>query len=263
VRVVAKIEKPEALENIDAILEAVDGLMVARGDLGVETPLERVPLAQKMLIAKANLAAKPVITATQMLRSMVQSPRPTRAEVADVANAIFDGTDAVMLSEETAVGQYPVQAVQVLDRVARATEDALPYEDLLRRKESYPERSIPEAVAHAAATMARDLNAALIAIPTSSGQTARLVSRYRPRAPILALSCHPETVRFLALCWGVVPVEVEEMDELEVLERRAMDEALRRGLARPGDRIVVTAGLPLREAGTTNLIRAVTAEAQP
>lgn len=253
--VIAKIERREALENIDAIVAAADGIMVARGDLGVETPLERIPLVQKTLIRKARAAGKPVITATQMLRSMVEQIRPTRAEVTDVANAILDGTDAVMLSEETASGSHPVEAVRMMARIACAAEAEIPHGDLPTKAGGPARDGVPQAISRAAAALARDLDARAVVIPTESGSTARWVSGLRPRQPILAASRNPRTVQALRLSWGVRSFLVEEWKDTDSLFA-----ALRRlprelGLAVPGDRVVILAGMPLGVPGTTNLIK--------
>ncbi len=258
--IIAKIEKREALSSIDEILAESDGIMVARGDLGVETPLEHVPLLQKMLIEKANRAGKPVITATQMLLSMVESPRPTRAEVADVANAILDGTDAVMLSEETASGRHPVEAVGTMRRIAEDTEAALPFERWMRRFEDRSLQTLPEAVAGAACELAEHIGAAVIVAWTESGATARLVARHRPRRPILALTALPATARRLALVWGVHPVVVAERGaSTDAMMESAPSLAVARGLMRPGEKAVITAGIPMGVAGSTNLIKAAVA----
>jgi pyruvate kinase len=257
---IAKIEKHEALAHIDDILAESDGLMVARGDLGIETPLEHVPLLQKMLIEKSNRAGKPVITATQMLLSMVDRPRPTRAEVADVANAILDGTDAVMLSEETAAGRHPVEAVATMKRIAEDTESAFPFELWMRRFDDRSLQTLPEAVAGAACELAEHVGAAAIIAWTASGATARLVSRHRPRRPILALSPRAETARRLALVWGVLPLVAEEGTDTDVMLARAPTIALASGILRPGDKAVITAGIPMGLSGSTNLIKAVVAE---
>jgi pyruvate kinase len=257
----AKIEKFEALDAIDEILTEADGLMVARGDLGVEIPLEQVPRAQKMLIAKANAAAKPVVTATQMLRSMVENPRPTRAEVTDVANAIFDGTDAVMLSEETAVGRYPVAAVVVMDRVAEDTEAQCATQRFRTRvADASRKLSIEWAVAHNAVEMADDIQAAAIITCTSSGSTTSLVAGYRPCQPLLALTPNPETARRLALVCGAVPIVTPPADNAEKMERDALTAARDAGLVAVGDAVVLTAGLPLHVPGRTNLIKVAVVE---
>jgi pyruvate kinase len=254
---IAKIEKHEALAAIDGILAAADGLMVARGDLGVETPLEHVPLLQKMLIDRANRAGKPVITATQMLLSMVENPRPTRAEVGDVANAILDGTDAVMLSEETAAGRYPVEAVATMRRIAEDTEAAFPYEAWMRKFEDKSLQSMPEAVAGAACELAEHIGASVIVAWTESGTTARLVAKHRPRRPVLALSTRPEAARRLALVWGVIPIVAEEGGSTDAMLDRGPRIAAAYGLLAPGGKAVITAGIPMGVAGSTNLIKAV------
>ena len=259
VPLIAKIEKHEALGNIDEILAEADGIMVARGDLGVETPLEHVPLLQKMLIEKANRAGKPVITATQMLLSMVENPRPTRAEVGDVANAILDGTDALMLSEETAAGRYPAESVATMKRIAEDTETAFPFEQWMRRFEDRSLQSLPEAVAGAACELAEHIGAAVIVAWTESGATARLVAKHRPRRPILALSTLPATARRLALVWGVIPLVAEEGRDTDAMMEKAPGLAMARGLLRPGERAVITAGVPMGVAGSTNLIKAAVA----
>jgi pyruvate kinase len=254
--VIAKIEKHEALEQIGAIIEAADGIMIARGDLAVETPLEKVPLVQKDIIKKCNRAGKPVITATQMLKSMVEDPRPTRAEANDVANAVLDGTDAVMLSEETTIGKYPVQAVQVMDKILRTTERELKPLDWLPTEEHHGKLAIAAAVCHAAMGIALDLNVAAILTPTRSGTTARMVARYRPHVPIIALCHRKETFLALALVWGVQPVRFKEYletsDELIALCKL---EALATGLVKNGDKVLITAGLPPDAQSKTNLIK--------
>ncbi|MFY9552483.1 MAG: pyruvate kinase [Thermoanaerobaculia bacterium] len=256
---IAKIEKREAIGHIDEIMGASDGLMVARGDLGVETPLEHVPLLQKMLIDRANRAGKPVITATQMLLSMVQNPRPTRAEVGDVANAILDGTDAVMLSEETASGRYPAEAVATMKRIAEDTESAFPFDQWMRKFENKALQTLPEAVAGAAVELAEHIGASAILAWTESGATARLVARHRPRRPILALSTRPETARRLALVWGVVPLVASAAKGTDAILENAPALAVAKGLLKPGERAVITAGLPMGVAGSTNLIKAAVA----
>jgi pyruvate kinase len=248
--IIAKIEKHEALDHIDAILAEVDGIMVARGDLGLEIAPEKIPAMQKMMIRKANLLGKPVITATQMLRSMVQNPRPTRAEVADIANAVLDGTDALMLSEESAVGDYPVEAVKTMAQVAEETEKILePRYQFVGRK-----KSVPEAISFAAISLARDLQVEAFLIPTSSGSTARMIARYRPQHPIIAISPDRQTVKMLCLVWGVYPVSVHGFQSTDVMLRVAQKKALELGIVKRGDIVAITAGLPLHQAGTTNMI---------
>ncbi len=249
--VIAKIEKHEALDHVDAILEAADGLMVARGDLGVEIPLENVPNIQKDLVRKANNMGKPVVIATQMLRSMVESPRPTRAEAADVANAVLDGADAVMLSEETASGNYPVAAVQFMARIAASAEEKYPHGKYLKL---LPGKGTAESVSYAASILAKNLPASAIVATTRSGSTAAHISRYRPDRPIIALSPNERAVRLLTLYWGCLPfflLNIEDTDEM--VERAAMA-AMEKGHFQKGDRLVITAGRPIWATGTTNML---------
>jgi pyruvate kinase len=253
--IIAKIEKHEALKNIDEIIGVVDGVMVARGDLGVETPLESVPLVQKMLIKKSNKLGKPVITATQMLRSMVDSPRPTRAEVTDVANAILDGTDAIMLSEETASGNYPVQAVEMMVKIAEDAETGFPYETRTRRSDAKVIKSLPEAVSYAACNLAVDVGATVVITCTQSGNTARMVAKHRPRQTILAPTPIEATYRQLALVWGVIPILSGEMKSTDDMIEKVILAALKSRLARLGEKVVITAGVPVGVSGTTNLIK--------
>lgn len=253
--VIAKIEKHEAISNVDRILEVSDAVMVARGDLGVEIPLEEVPIVQKMLIEKANSMGKPVITATQMLRSMVDSPRPTRAEATDVANAVLDGTDAVMLSEETASGRYPVEAVAMLRRIIGTAESKFPHERYLSMR---PERNVPDSVSHASCVLAHHLGVSAIVAPTQSGQTARCLSRFRPRTPIVALSPQPTTVRRLTLVWGCVPKLVPSPRDTDDMIELAAETVLETGLVNRGETVVITAGQPVWVAGSTNMLRVKT-----
>jgi pyruvate kinase len=252
--IIAKIETRQALDNIDALLEAVDGIMVARGDLGVETPLERIPLVQKMLIGKANALGKPVITATQMLGSMVDNPRPTRAEVTDIANAIFDGTDALMLSEETAVGNYPVDSVRTMATISTASEEGFPYE-LFETKSHDLKGSTPDAISYGSCLLAREVDAKAIVTPTESGMTARLVSRYRPAHPVIALSPNEGIIKQLSLSWGVVPIKVDRFEDTDDMIERAKRITVKMGFAKRGEKIVLTAGLPIGIAGNTNIIK--------
>jgi pyruvate kinase len=252
---VAKIEKPQALDRLAQILTRVDGVMVARGDLGVEMPLEEVPLIQKRIIRESRQAGTPVITATQMLRSMMESPRPTRAEVTDVANAILDGTDAVMLSDETAAGRYPVEAATALDQIARATEPAL-QEGRSFLKETLSALLPPTeaAISRAACWLAQDLGAAAVVASTDRGGTARLVARYRPAQPVVGLTWEPTTYRQLCLSWGVFPALVPAFAETEDMFTLARSWVTAQGLAGPGDRLIITAGVP-HGAGRTNLLK--------
>lgn len=248
--IIAKIEKHEAVDQLDGILENVDGIMVARGDLGLEIAPERIPAIQKMMIRKANHLGKPVITATQMLRSMVWNPRPTRAEVADIANAILDGTDALMLSEETAAGDYPLAAVKIMARVAEETETILE----ARQRFTGLKKTIPEAISLGAISLARDLQVKAFLIPTTSGSTARLIARYRPQQPIIAISPEPQTVKLLCLVWGVYPSPIRGFKSTDEMVRALQKKALEMGVVKRGDLVAITAGLPLHQAGTTNMI---------
>ncbi len=248
--IIAKIEKHEALDHLDGILENVDGIMVARGDLGLEIAQERIPTVQKMMIRKANHLGKPVITATQMLRSMLWNPRPTRAEVADIANAILDGTDALMLSEETAVGDYPLEAVKTMAQVAEETERILEP----RQRFVGLEPTIPEAISLGAISLARDLQVKAFLIPTTSGSTARLIARYRPQQPIIAVSPDPQTVKMLCLVWGVHAVPIRGFRSTDEMVRVLQKKALESGIVKPKDLVAITAGLPLHTTGTTNMI---------
>lgn len=255
VQIIAKIENQEGIENIDAILEVADGIMVARGDLGVEVPAEEVPLMQKMMIHKCNELGKPVITATQMLDSMQRNPRPTRAEVADVANAIFDGTDAIMLSGETAAGKYPVESVRTMAKIAQRTEAALQAKESLRRHSDDKQETITDVISQAVANASLDLHAAAILTPTESGYTARMVSKYRPKAPIIAVTPSENVVRRLTLVWGVYPLQSTIADSTDEMLKISVDTAVRAGMIKHGDLLVITAGVPVREPGTTNLLK--------
>ncbi len=250
--VIAKIEKHEALENLDDIIMNADAIMVARGDLGVEIPPEEVPLIQKKIIRSANLLGKPVITATQMLRSMVNQPRPTRAEAADVANAVLDGTDAVMLSEETASGNYPVEAVGFMNRIASTAETGFPFDAYLS---AVPEKEMSASVAHASCILADHLEARAIIAHTQSGLTARQIARFRPRQPILALSPKEATVRRLSLLWGCLPRLTTVSTDTDGMIEKSAQTAVEAGLVERGDMVVITVGHPLWVAGTTNMIR--------
>ncbi len=251
----AKIEKHEAVDHLDEILTVADGVMVARGDLGIEVPLDEVPILQKQIIARCNESGRPVVTATQMLESMIGNPRPTRAEVSDVANAVLDGTDAVMLSGETASGKYPVEAVQVMAQVARQAEAAFDYHAYLRRAREVPCATITDGIAEATVSLAEDLCAQAIITPTSSGATALMVARHRPAAPIIAVADQAETQRRLALVWGVSPVYAPRTHSTDEMVRTALHRARETGLVALGDRVVVTAGVPSGVPGRTNLIK--------
>ena len=255
VLLIAKIEKREAVEDIDAIIEVVDGIMVARGDLGVEIPLEEVPSVQKTIIRKCNIAGKPVITATQMLDSMIRNRRPTRAEVTDVANAIYDGTDAVMLSGETAIGAFPIEAVTVMGKIACQTESSLDYRRLWQEKAVTKAKTVTDAIAQATVDIALDLEVTAIITPTSSGATARAVSKYRPEAPIIGAAMSAGTCRQLALSWGVCPTLIAPSTNTDGMIKEAVQGALQSGLVKDGDMVVLTAGVPAGVPGRTNLIK--------
>jgi pyruvate kinase len=246
---IAKMEKPEAIENLDAIVRAADGVMVARGDLGVELPLERVPGIQKRLVRQANLLARPCIVATEMLESMVKSPRPTRAEVSDVANAVLDGADAVMLSAETAVGHDPVAAVATMARIVEEAEQSV-----AARVRPQLEGEVSPGIAAAAVEAARSVGAKVVVAYTESGYTARLVAAFRPPMPILALTPNETVARQLALLWGVEAHRVPRVRSTDAIMSRARTEVRRRGLAAPGDRMAIVAGVPLNEPGNTNVL---------
>jgi pyruvate kinase len=255
IQIIAKIENQEGLENLDSILEVSDGLMIARGDLGVEIPAEEVPLVQKRLIRKCNLLGKPVITATQMLDSMQRNPRPTRAEASDVANAIFDGTDAIMLSGETAAGKYPVEAVKTMARIAERAEAALSYQDIFMRMRRDTDRSITDSISQAVVHTSHNLDCAAIITATESGSTARMISKYRPKAPIIAVTPHEQVMRHLTLCWGVDPVLGEKCHSTDEMFQVAIRAALSTDHVSIGDVVIITAGVPVGQSGTTNLMK--------
>ena len=254
INIIAKIENMEGVENIDEILRVVDGVMVARGDLGVEVPLEDVPSLQKKLIQRGIAAGKPVITATQMLDSMIKNPRPTRAEATDVANAIYDGTSAIMLSGESAVGAYPVEAVETMVRIALRAEADMDY---IRRfsRDTSASTDVTNAISHATVTSAHDLNASAIITVTKSGSTARILSRYRPACVIVGCTTEKHVWRQLALSWGTVPLMIAEESNTDDLFEHAVDAAVQNGLVHDGELVVLTAGVPLGISGTTNLMK--------
>ena len=254
VQIIPKIENQEGVDNIDEILKVSDGLMVARGDLGVEIPTEEVPIAQKDLIKKCNKLGKPVITATQMLDSMQSNPRPTRAEASDVANAIFDGTDAIMLSGETAAGDYPVEAVQTMARIAMRTEEALVNQDSFTLK-TYDQGDMTEAIGQSVGHTARNLSIDTIVAATESGHTAKMISKYRPKSTIVAVTFSERTMRGLALSWGVYPTVAEKPESTDDMFSLATGIAQEKGYAKEGDLIIITAGVPVGERGTTNLMK--------
>ena len=252
--IMVKMEKPQALDNLDEIIRLSDAVMVARGDLGVELPPEEVPLAQKRIVRAARQMGKPVVVATQMLESMITAPAPTRAEASDVATAVFDGADAVMLSAETAAGQYPYEAVNIMDRIVARVEQDSGWRRITDAARPEPEGSSSDAIATAARQVAHTISAPLIAAFTDSGMTALRVARERPDCPILGLTPRPETARRLAVVWGVHAVVAKEVDSFTAAAEEARDEARQEGLAQPGDQIVVTAGIPFRQSGGTNML---------
>ena len=255
INIIAKIENAEGVENIDQILRVVDGIMVARGDMGVEIPLEDVPILQKKLIKKAYLAGKQVITATQMLDSMIKNPRPTRAESTDVANAIYDGTSAIMLSGETAAGSYPVEALKTMVRIAERTEEAIDYIHRFQSRETIANFDVTNAISHATCTTAHDLGASAIITVTMSGVTARQLSKFRPASPIVACTNRETVYHQLSLSWGVIPMQIETETDSESLFEHAVEAAQRAGLVHSGDLVVITAGVPLGVSGTTNMMK--------
>ncbi|MFW5647860.1 MAG: pyruvate kinase [Candidatus Alkaliphilus sp. MAG34] len=255
IQVISKIENQEGLDNIDEIIRVSDGIMIARGDLGVEISTEEIPLAQKELIRKCNKAGKPVITATQMLDSMIRNPRPTRAEATDVANAIFDGTDAIMLSGETAMGKYPVEAVKIMSDIAKRTEKAINYADSLEAKSIERERLVTDAISYATCRIAADLGASAILTATATGFTARMVSKFRPAETIVAAVTDERIRRRLALSWGVNAVLTKRLHSTDDVIAVSVEKALEAELINSGDLVVITAGVPVGASGTTNLIK--------
>ncbi|MEA1974692.1 MAG: pyruvate kinase [Bacillota bacterium] len=256
IHIISKIENQEGVNNIDEIIEVSDGIMVARGDLGVEIPLEQVPIAQKMMIRKCNAQGKPVVTATQMLDSMIRNPRPTRAETTDVANAIFDGTDAIMLSGETAMGSYPVESVKTMVSIAKSAEEAIDYQTLLKEKVAgIPETGVTFAVSHATCTTALDLKATAILTATASGFTARKISKLRPKSVIVAATPHEAVRRKLALIWGVESVLIKEVTSTDEIFDLTIEKAKENKYIKHGDLVVITAGVPVGVAGATNLMK--------
>ena len=254
IQIISKIENQEGVDNLDEILQVSDGLMVARGDLGVEIPTEEMPIVQKEMIKKCNELGKPVITATQMLDSMIRNPRPTRAEVTDVANAIYDGTDAIMLSGETAAGKYPVEAVKVMASIAKRIEESLDYDGILRKK-GLSNSNVTDAISYATCTTAKSLNASGIVTSTSSGHTARMVSKFRPKTPIIAATPNEKTSRQLSLSWGVYTVNCEQAGNTDDLIDNSIEASKKQGYINEGELVVITAGVPTGVSGTTNLIK--------
>lgn len=255
IQIIAKIENQQGVDNIDAIIEAADGIMVARGDLGVELPLEDIPVIQRDIIQKVYRSGKKVITATQMLDSMMSHPRPTRAETTDVANAIFQGTSAIMLSGETAAGKYPIEALKTMVRIAVHTEDNIDYNEIFKNEQRLEELDITTAISHATCTTAIDLKAKAILVVSKTGRTARMISKYRPDCLIGCGSTSEQVCRQLSLSWGVFPMKVREEYSSEILCLRAVEAAQKNGLVEEGDMIVFAGGIPLGIPGRTNLIR--------
>ena len=256
VRIIAKIENQEGVDNIDEILQAADGIMVARGDLGVEIPAARVPILQKQMIRKGLQEGKPVITATQMLDSMMRNPRPTRAEVSDVANAVYDGTGSVMLSGETAGGKYPVEALTAMVGIVTETESAIDYWKQFQKQRVLPASNINDAITHTCCLTAKDLNAKAILTATNSGRSARMICRFRPACPVAALTMHEKVRRQLNISWGVTPFLTGEVNSTDRIFSLSAEVALKEGLVQNGDTVVITAGVPLGKSGSTNLIKA-------
>ena len=257
IQIIAKIENNQGISNIDSIIEAADGVMVARGDMGVEIPMEEVPIIQKTIIKKAYQAGKFVITATQMLDSMIKHPRPTRAEATDVANAIYDGTSAIMLSGETAAGDYPVEAVTTMAKIASRTEQDINYRSRMLSREAVENPSITDGISHSACLLASDLNAKAIVTVTKSGRTAHNIAKYRPTSPIIAGCISEKVWRQMSLCWSVTPILLDTKADAEELFDHALTRAKSEKLVADGDTIVLTAGVPVGISGTTNLIKAM------
>ena len=256
VKIIAKIENQEGVDNIDEILEVSDGIMVARGDLGVEIPASRVPILQKQMIRKGLQAGKPVITATQMLDSMMRNPRPTRAEVSDVANAVFDGTSCVMLSGETAGGKYPVEALSAMVEIVEEAEHSINYWRQFQKQRVVPAGNIDDAITHTCCLTAMDLDAKAILAATNSGRTARMICRFRPACPVAALTMHEKVRRQLNISWGVIPFLTGEVTSTDRIFSLSAEVGVKEGLVQKGDTVVITAGVPLGKSGSTNLLKA-------
>ena len=255
IQIISKIENQDGVTNIDEIIEISDGIMIARGDMGVEIAFEEIPVIQKRLIKKCVLAGKKVITATQMLDSMMRNPRPTRAETTDVANAVYDGTSAIMLSGETAAGKYPVESLCTMIKIAKRTEESINYKKRFDETNFALQKSITNAISHATCTTAHDLEASAIITVTSSGHTARMVSKFRPACPIIATTVSEVVCRQLALSWGIHPVMAEEKTTTDDLFEQAVEKALETGIVKDGDLTVITAGVPVGIRGTTNILK--------
>lgn len=255
IKVIAKIENREGIQNFDEILKVADGIMVARGDLGVEIPVEEVPIVQKMLIEKCYRNGKPVITATQMLDSMIRNPRPTRAEASDIANAIYDGTSVIMLSGETAAGKYPLESLEMMSKIAEKAENSMDYWKRFSKMQYDMMASVTNAISHATCTTAQDLKASAIITVTQSGHTAKMISRFRPACPIIATTTSPRVHRQLMLSWGVLPFLVDEVKTTDEMFDMGVEKALESGLVSNGDLVVITAGVPIGVSGTTNILK--------
>ncbi|MCR3760527.1 pyruvate kinase [Clostridium felsineum] len=255
IQIFSKIENQEGVDNIDAIIEVSDGIMVARGDMGVEIPIQRVPLIQKMIIKKCNAAGKPVITATQMLDSMMRNPRPTRAEASDIANAIFDGTDAIMLSGESANGTYPIEAVTTMAKIAQEAEKEIDYDKFLADRKANEKKNTADVISFGTCTAATDLNAAAIITATQTGNTARTVSKYRPQAPVIAVTPSEKVARKLAMSWGVHPIISDKFGSTDELIATSVEKAKEADYVKKGDLVVVAAGVPTNVSGTTNMLK--------
>jgi pyruvate kinase len=253
--IISKIENREGVENIDEIIRFSNGIMVARGDLGVEIPVEDVPMAQKWIIEKCNKAGKPVITATQLLDSMIRNPRPTRAEVTDVANAIFDGTDCTMLSGETASGKYPVESVKMMAKIAERTEMSLNYEEMMEKRKLISAQSVPDAISYSVCTTAAELGVRAIITATMTGHTARRVAKFRPKQPIIAVTPYDYVARKLSVVWGVCPIITKVMESADDIINLSVEQSLGSGYVRKGDMVVIAAGVPVGFTGTTNMIK--------
>jgi pyruvate kinase len=255
IKIYSKVENQEGVDNIDEIIEASDGIMVARGDMGVEIPIEMVPLTQKMIISKCNKAGKPVITATQMLDSMIRNPRPTRAEASDIANAIFDGTDAIMLSGESANGSYPVEAAQTMARIAQAAEKQLDYKKGLKKRKDGSTKNVADAISLATCATASELDAAAIVTATQTGSSARMVAKYKSECPVIAVTPDEKVARSLALSWGVYPIVAEKVVSTDELIVKSVQKAKEYNFVKDGDLVVVAAGIQVQLAGSTNMLK--------
>ena len=263
IQIISKLENQQGVDNLDEIINASDGVMVARGDLGVQIPLEKVPILQKEIIRKCQKAGKIVITATQMRDSMIRNPRPTRAEVSDVANAVFDGTDCVMLSGETASGKYPVESLKTMVAVVTEAESSIDYWTGFNRSEEVEKTTINDAITHSCCLAARDLNAAAILCASKTGHTARMISRFRPQCPIVAMTMTEKARRQLALVWSVHPALTGTVDTTDRLFSVCEEAAFKNRLVQNGDVVVITAGVPIGKAGSTNLIKADVVHVNP